>query len=131
MKLQVVTPHGPKVDIAVSQVTVPASEGEMGILPGHLPFMSGLATGVLRYTSEDGGELLAVSGGYIEVADDTVIVVSETAEAPTEIDEVRAETSRDQAKSILGDAEGGSEDWHNAAAKLARAENRLKVAKLS
>jgi len=130
MQLQVVTPHGAKVDTTVSQVTVPGVLGEMGILAGHLPLISGLGVRVLRYTGDSGVERLAVSGGFVEVADDVVIVVSETAERPSEIDVVRAELSLEKAQAAMQAAEAGSEDWHIAAAKVARAENRLVAEKL-
>jgi F-type H+-transporting ATPase subunit epsilon len=130
MKLQVVTPHGPKVDQAVTRVTIPGLMGEMGLLPGHLPLMTGLGVGVLTYAGETGVEHLAVNGGFMEVADDVAIVASETAETPADIDTDRAEASKKKALAEIALHEDGSEDWHNAVARLARADNRLEVAKL-
>ena len=131
MQLQVVTPHGEKVDTTIQQVTAPGVLGEMSILAGHLPLMTGLGVGLLQYKDSTGVHHLAVSGGYLEVADDVVIVVSETAEAPAEIDLARAELSRKKAQKALGESEAGGEDWQNAADQLARAENRIAAGKLT
>ena len=81
MQLSVVTPMGSKVDTIVTQVTVPGEIGDMGILPGHRALLSSLGIGVLSYTSEGQVSYLAVNGGYVEVDDKGVIVVTETAEA--------------------------------------------------
>ena len=131
MQLQVVTPHRPKVDAEIQQVTAPGVLGEMSILAGHLPLITGLGIGVLQYKDSSGAHHLAVSGGYLEVADDVVIVVSETAEKPEEIDLVRAEVSRKSAEKAVADSEAGTEDWQNAVDKLARAENRIAASKLA
>ncbi|MBD89050.1 MAG: ATP synthase F1 subunit epsilon [Deltaproteobacteria bacterium] len=131
MQLQVVTPQGAKVDAKIEQVTAPGVLGEMSILAGHLPLMTGLGIGLLQYKDSAGSHHLAVSGGYLEVADDVVIVVSETAEAPEEIDLARAEISRKKAEKAIGDAEDGGEDWQIAVDKLARAENRIAAGKLT
>ena len=130
MHLQVVTPHGPKVDTTIQQVTAPGVLGEMSILAGHLPQMTGLGVGLLQYKDGAGAHHLAVSGGYLEVADDVVIVVSETAEKPGEIDLARAELSRKNAEKALGKTAAGSEDRQNSADKIARAANRIVAAKL-
>ena len=131
MQLQVVTPHGEKVDTTIHQVTAPGVLGEMSILAGHLPLMTGLGVGLLQYRDSEGAHHLAVSGGYLEVADDVVIEVSETAETPSEIDLARAELSRKNAEKALAASEAGGEDWQNAADKLARAENRIAAGKLT
>ena len=131
MQLQVVTPQGPKVDATIQQITAPGVLGEMSILAGHLPLITGLGVGLLQYKDSAGAHHLAVSGGYLEVADDVVIVVSETAETPEEIDLVRAEISRKTAEKAIGEAEAGSEDWQIAVDKLARAENRIAAGKLT
>ena len=92
MQLRVVTPVGSKVDLAVTQVTVPGELGDMGILPGHRPLLSALGVGVLSYAADGATAYLAVNGGYVEVDDDGVIVVTETAESPDEIDIDRSGT---------------------------------------
>ena len=130
MQLSVVTPMGSKVDTIVTQVTVPGEIGDMGILPGHRALLSSLGIGVLSYTSEGQVSYLAVNGGYVEVDDKGVIVVTETAEKPGEIDVERAKKalarSQDEASSVDADAQS---EHMRVAASIRRAENRIEVAK--
>ena len=132
MQLSVVTPMGSKVDTTITQVTVPGELGDMGILPGHRALLSSLGVGTLSYTSEGRVAYLAVSGGYVEVDDGGVIVVTETAEAPEDIDVKRAKASlaRSQEESAGLAADAVSEQARIAAA-IRRANNRIEVAKHS
>jgi len=131
MQLRVVTPMGAKIETTASQVTVPGELGDMGILPGHRALLSGLGIGVLSYSSEGTTAHLAVNGGYVEVDDDGVIVVTETAETPEEIDVDRAKAAlaRSQKEAAGLDADAASE-LARVAASIRRAENRAEVAKL-
>ena len=130
MQLSVVTPMGSKVDTTITQVTVPGELGDMGILPGHRALLSSLGVGTLSYTSEGRVAYLAVSGGYVEVDDGGVIVVTETAEAPEDIDVERAKASlaRSQEESAGLAADAVSEQAR-IAASIRRANNRIEVAK--
>ena len=132
MQLQVVTPMGAKVDTVVAQVTVPGELGDMGILPGHRALLSGLGIGALSYTADGATSYLAINGGYVEVDSSRVIVVTETAETPDEIDVERAKASlsRIQGEAASLDADATAEQARIAAA-IRRAENRIEVAKLS
>ncbi len=132
MQLSVVTPMGSKVDTVVAQVTVPGELGDMGVLPGHRALLSGLGIGVLSYTVEQSTTYLAVNGGYVEVDDDGVIVVTETAETPDEIDvdRARAALARCQEEAASLDADATSE-LDRIGASIRRAENRIEVAKLA
>ncbi|MGM0576580.1 MAG: ATP synthase F1 subunit epsilon [Myxococcota bacterium] len=131
MELQVVTPEGPKVDVEVTSVTAPGELGALGILPGHRALLSSLGIGALSYERGGAGTAwLAVNGGYIEVANDRVIVITETAEAPDEIDVDRAKDALSRADKELGEipAERLEEVARLTTAKR-RAENRLEVAR--
>ena len=130
MQLSVVTPMGSKVDTTITQVTVPGELGDMGILPGHRALLSSLGVGTLSYTSEGRVAYLAVSGGYVEVDDGGVIVVTETAEVPEDIDVERAKASlaRSQEESAGLAADAVSEQAR-IAASIRRANNRIEVAK--
>ncbi len=132
IKLEIVTPAGSKVEADVAQVTAPGTVGEIGILPGHRALITSLGIGPLSYTPAPGGEVrwLAVNTGYLEVSNDHCIVVTETAEAPEEIDADRAKEALRRATQRV--AELGS----SASAQLRfgleaqrRAEARLEVAK--
>ena len=131
MQLRIVTPKGAKAEETVNQVTIPGELGDMGILPGHLPLLSGLGIGELSYTTSEGATgYFAVAGGYVEVADDDVIVVTETAEAPGDIDTERAKASLGDAERELTSVDASNaNEVRRVVASIKRAENRLEVAK--
>ncbi len=128
LQLEVVTPERRVLSEPVNSVTVPGSNGEMQILPGHAALISELKTGVLSY-SEDGTTFqLHVSGGFIEVSDDRVSVLAEIAERPEEIDAARAKLARDHMEKELSAWSGTEEDFEKARAKLERSMVRLQLA---
>ena len=101
-------------------------EGELGILPGHVPVLVGLAVGPVRITTPEGDKIVvAVHRGFLECRDDHVNVLADTAELSSEIDVARAEAARERALTRL-DADDYPGD---ARADLARAETRLQVAR--
>jgi F-type H+-transporting ATPase subunit epsilon len=68
MRLTVTTPRGYLVQLEVEELAAPGVEGEFGILPGHIPFMSVLKPGVLSYRGKDGTKYLAVGDGLLQIA---------------------------------------------------------------
>ena len=96
------------------------SGGEVAFLTGHAPFLAALDPGVVRVKTSGGDEVVAaVHGGFVEVRDDRVIVLSDVAELAKDIDVSRAERAKEAA---TGDEE-------EAVAARARAEARLDAAK--
>ena len=129
MHLQVVTPEGAKVDAATVAVTAPGTVGELGILAGHIPVLTSLGIGLLSYAGEGGLRWLAVNGCYMEVADDAIIVITETAESPSDVDVERAKRALARAEAELAAlGEDRPEAVAMAAAAKKRAENRIAVA---
>ncbi len=128
LKLVIVTPEKPVLDTEADFVALPAYEGEMGVLPGHVPALVQLTEGVLRYKRGEQESTFAIMAGYAEVIDDEVSVFAEAAELAAEIDEEHARQSLQKAKSIL--ASRGTEkdlDVDAANAAMRRAFTRLKV----
>jgi F-type H+-transporting ATPase subunit epsilon len=80
IQLEVVTPERRVLAEPVDMVTVPGLGGELGILPGHTSLVSQLQTGVLTYVQDGKSSSLQVAGGFVEVHDDHVSVLAETAE---------------------------------------------------
>ncbi len=119
---EIVTPERLAFSEEVDEVTLPGSVGEFGILPGHVPFLSTLQIGVISTRQKGRGLYYAVSGGFVEVHEDHVIVLAETAERSDEIDVTRAQASRDRAEKILRETQDASES------RFKRAELRLKRA---
>jgi F-type H+-transporting ATPase subunit epsilon len=85
----------------VDMVVAPGVLGTLGILPHHAPLITALEEGELRLKKGGEEERFAVSGGYMEVRPDRVIVMANTAERADEIDEARAEAARQRAELLL------------------------------
>jgi len=92
--------------------------GEVAFLTGHAPFLAALETGVVRVKTSGGEEVAAVHGGFVEVRDDRVIILSDVAELAKDVDVSRAQRAKDAAS---GDDEA-------AVAARARADARLSAA---
>ena len=129
MQIQVVTPTGTVLDAEVQEVTVPGVVGELGILPGHLPIITALEIGELTVRSSEGRRHFAVNGGFLEMAHNKIIVVTETAEEAGTIDVERAEAARKRAEDELKSHATGSAEHAAILEKLKRAATRLKVAR--
>jgi F-type H+-transporting ATPase subunit epsilon len=128
LQLDVVTPERRVLSESVNAVTVPGSNGEMQLLPGHAALISELKTGVLTYNQDGTNFQLHVSGGFLEVNDDRVSVLAEIAERPEEIDAARARLAREHTEKQLGSWSGSEEDLEKAQAKLERSLVRLQLA---
>lgn len=130
LTLELVTPEKVAWSAPADFVVLPAYEGEMGVLPGHQPFLVQLAAGEVRVTA--GGEVkhFAVSGGFAEVKDDTVSLFAETAEDAAHIDAERAHQALEKAKAVV---HAGLDPMQLAAmeAAIRRAEVRVRVARRS
>ncbi len=127
LTLEVVTPEKVVISEEVDEVVLPGIEGEFGVLPGHIPFLTALKVGAMYYKKGEETEYLALSWGYVEVASDRVMVLAETAEKATEIDIKRAEDSREAAEKILT---AGKEDteYEKAQVRLEKSIIRVQIA---
>ena len=134
LQLEIVTPDRVVLQESVEYVSMTGIEGEFGVLPGHVPFLSALKTGPAHYSREGKTGYFCVSGGFAEVAEDTVLVLADSAELAEEIDANRAKEARKRAeerlaKALTQSAEKDAIDVTRAEAALARAVNRLKLIK--
>ena len=101
--LNVVTRERKIIDTEVDEVILPASDGEIGVLPGHTPLLATLRIGQLRYRTGTRVERLVISWGFAEVLPDRVIVLAERGFLPTEIDRAAAEHERLAAEKEIAD----------------------------
>lgn len=85
----------------VESFVVPGALGYMGILPGHAPIISALNIGVLKIKKAGSEEKLAISGGFLEVANNKAVVIAETAEKAEDIELSRAQAAKDRAEQRL------------------------------
>lgn len=126
IKVSVVTPDGPVYESDVEMVSTKAKSGELGILPGHIPMVAPLAIGTVRLKKEGNTELVAVTGGFLEVRPDKVTVLAQAAERGVDIDVARAQAAKERAERRLQSKEADI-DMQRAELALQRAINRLKV----
>ena len=126
IKLDIVTAEGVVFSEDVDVVVAPGVEGQLGILPHHTPLMTMLQPGELRVRK--GGEefFLSISGGFLEVRPDRVIVLADAAERVEEIDVARAEEAKRRAQERLSQRPPDL-DLARAEAGLRRALARLEV----
>ncbi|WP_078543435.1 F0F1 ATP synthase subunit epsilon [Litchfieldia alkalitelluris] len=126
VKVSVVTPDGPVYEADVEMVVARAQSGELGILPGHIPMVAPLQIGAVRLKKATNTDLVAVSGGFLEVRPDQVTILAQAAETAEQIDIRRAEEARQRAEQRL-QAKQDDIDFKRAELSLKRAINRLNV----
>jgi F-type H+-transporting ATPase subunit epsilon len=129
LHLEVVTPEKVMVSQEVEIVVAPGSLGEFGILEGHVPFLSGIIPGELRYSSGSQTERFVVTTGFAEVSENRVSVLVDAAERAAEIDVERARKAMERAKERLArERTAGDIDFLRAEFALKRAIVRIRVA---
>lgn len=126
IRLDIVTPERLVYSADVNMVIARATDGDLGVLPGHIPLIAGLAVWPLRILKEEGELQISVCGGFIEVQPAKVTILASSAELPEEIDIDRAMAARERAEKLLAAKEGI--DVARAQAALQRALMRLRVA---
>jgi F-type H+-transporting ATPase subunit epsilon len=125
--LEIVTPEKKVLSELVDIVVAPGEEGEFGVLPNHIPFLSKLKTGELHFRSGASTRYVAITGGYAEVLPDHVTILAPAAEEATTIDVIRAKAARERAERRMAEAKDRVQ-FVRAQAALQRAIARLKVA---
>jgi F-type H+-transporting ATPase subunit epsilon len=125
--LEIVTPEKKVLSEPVDVVVAPGEEGEFGVLPNHIPFLTKLKVGELRFRTGASSRYIAIMGGYAEVLPDRVTVLATAAEEAADIDVIRAKAARERAERRLKEAKDRLE-FARAQASLQRAIARLKVA---
>jgi F-type H+-transporting ATPase subunit epsilon len=87
LTLEIVTPEARVYSEAVDTVVIPTVEGEIGILPGHIPLVAQVGAGELRATKGNVTQLLVVGGGFAQVSGDKVSILADSAITAEKIDE--------------------------------------------
>jgi F-type H+-transporting ATPase subunit epsilon len=128
IRLDVVTAERVVYSDDVDMVVAPGFEGQLGILPHHTPLMTSLLPGELRIKKGAEEVSLVISGGFLEVRPDKVVVLADTAERADEIDVERAEAARRRAQERLSQQRALGIDGARAEASLRRSLARLRVA---
>ncbi len=126
IRLEIVTAEQSIYSDDVDIVIAPGAEGQLGILPHHTPLMTTLQPGELLIRKGGEESCLAVTGGFLEVRPDRVIVLADAAERVEEIDVCRAEEAKRRAEEHLKQRKPDTDTTHVEAA-LRRALTRLRV----
>jgi len=104
LTLEIVTPEAKVYSDTIDSVVIPTVEGEIGVLPGHIPLLTQVEDGELRVTKDGHSSLLAVSGGFAQIDGDRVRVLAEHAITEEKIDENAVEAAMKRAEQELREA---------------------------
>ena len=126
IKLEIVTPEAKTYSEDVDMVTLTGTDGEMGILPQHMPLMTGLVAGEIVARKDGKNIFLAVGDGFVQVTGDRVAILTDMAIKAEDIDEAKAEEARQRAEARLAE-KLTDEDAAMVSAALAHSLAQLKV----
>ena len=127
-KLRIVTPERALVDTDVEEVIAPGGAGEFGVLPDHIAFLTTLVPGRLVYRSEGRRHVLAIFGGYAEVADNVMTVLAEGAEPVRALDLEIVRREGAEAEAALAALDPSAPAYSAARRALERSQARLAAA---
>lgn len=101
LHLKIVTPEALIIDESVDMVTLPSSDGEIGILPGHINLLSKLVPGQLQIKKNNKVDVLAIGGGFLQVSNNVLTVMTDLALDEKDIDEKAVEEAKKRAEIAL------------------------------
>lgn len=128
LTLELVTPAKQVLSEKVEEITAPGTMGQFGVLPGHTPMLTTLEVGELCYRKDGQTYYVAVNWGYVEIEDDKVTILVETAEIEDEIDLERARAALGRAEKALAEISAEEKEYLVMQQALARAMARIQVA---
>jgi len=122
IKFQIVTPERIVTEEEIYQITLPTSSGEITVLPSHIPLVSSLIPGVIELKNkEKNSKILSISGGFVEILKDKIIILADTAERAENLDLNVIKEAKENAKKALEKARNeNKQDFFNLKAKLAK-----------
>ncbi|MDQ6855767.1 MAG: F0F1 ATP synthase subunit epsilon [Candidatus Dormibacteraeota bacterium] len=126
LQVELLTAEGHVLSQQADFVVAPGLEGDLGVLPRHVPLLTPLRTGEIMVRNDGHEDFFFVAGGFLEVMPDKVVILADVAERAEDIDEAAAEEARKAAQDALAQDEGDAD----AAAQLERAIFRLRVAEV-
>jgi F-type H+-transporting ATPase subunit epsilon len=130
INLKIVTPEKIIYDDEVRSVSLPTVEGEITVLPGHIPLISAIKSGELKIRrDEKKEEFFAITRGVAEVDSGSIVILTDAAEKAEEIDVKRAEEARQKASELMSKTRVGEETYADAVAQMERALSRIRIGK--
>lgn len=106
IRLEIVTPRGRALAAAVDEVTAPSVEGEFGVLPGHLPLLAALRTGIVAYRQGAETKRCAVGSGFAEAGPDKLVILTTEFAEPEKVDPVLVRRELAEVQGQLSKIEG-------------------------
>ncbi|MFA6410291.1 MAG: ATP synthase F1 subunit epsilon [Candidatus Buchananbacteria bacterium] len=130
IKFKIVVPEKIVYEKEIDQVTIPTELGQITVLPHHIPLVAIVQAGELVVKNGNEQEIMAVSGGFLEIKQNEVLVLTESAERAEEIDEARAIEAKERAQKLMSELKNKEEVEYTAlASKIEKELARLRVAK--
>jgi len=131
IQFEIVTPERVVLKEEITQITLPTKMGEITVLPNHIPLVSALLPGVIHVKKRNGeDEVISISGGFLEVLKDKVVILADTAERAEELDLARAEEAYRRAAELKEKARRGEKvDFTEVNAAIERELARTKAVK--
>ena len=127
LRLEIVTPEAKTYSDDVDSVVVPGIEGELGILPTHVPLLTQLTPGELRVIKDGTETRLAVGEGFVKITPDKVAVLTDMAVRESDIDEAAAEEAIRRAEAAMSGEKLSNEEYAANSAALQRSLALIKV----
>lgn len=128
LKISVVTPEKTLIDEEADEITIPTTEGEITVLPEHVPLMAQIAPGELILRKAGKTDHLAVMGGFVEVDENSIIVLADFAVYAKDINAAKAEEAKNRAERAMKEKRT-EEEFRVARDEFIKAILELKVAK--
>ena len=128
LEVTIVTPECPVMAGTFDEVLAPSVLGEVGILPDHRSLLADLKEGSVLLRGSGGSQTYALSGGFLEVSNNQVTVLAESAELASDIDVARAKAALSDAETKLHSLDSSDPEYHVQMARARRARVRIDVA---
>ena len=129
IEFKIVTPEKVLYDAKVEGVSFPTVDGEITVLPHHIPIISAVKPGELKIKIDGKEEFFSVTSGVVEVDGKTITLLTDAAERANDVDEKRAQEAIKRAQSIMSEQRQDEEGYIEAVAQMERALSRIKIAK--
>ncbi len=127
INLEIINPAKVVLHTEVDEVAAPGTLGEFGVLPGHVPFITTLVPGMVKYSLGSNESSFFISGGIFNVDGDKAKILTETAEQPSAIDASEARQQLEDIQNQLDGFEGSEKELAELNQKLKIAEARVEA----
>ena len=127
INLEIVTPTKVVLNTEVDEVAAPGALGEFGVLPGHVPFITTLNPGLVKYSEGSSEKSFFIPGGIFNVEGDKAKILTESAEIPSDIDSAEANQQLEDIENLIEGFSGSKKELAELNKKLKLAEARVEA----